>query len=505
MQLTKACKAAWLLSFVAKAFNLRSSSRTDLNGGDEDDQWQACAVEGDVVQLEGMVRFGWGESWVQAPLPRGASCALASFGNDDPAPGIRKVCECMPPSQTATPNNAMVELGTSWTRCANEGDSCACPSGEVRFGATNRWVAAETAGPQAKVAAPSVTCQSTSFGNADPASGINKECWCMLGRSGKPPVNKVAIVMLSRNPPDFEAWLRYHLGYMQVEHVFVQVEDTPWLSEGAPFWSSLPSGYEERVTLWRVAPQSLAQSDSRPADDYETLQARQLRAMSQAKAKCQEMGIDWLIHIDDDELLHAPVHRPVGEILAAMPANFDQAYMPNVEAVYQDAGVKHCFAETQEVNMNRYKFVSYANGKAVVRVKSSNGVEIRPAGPHQWRTMDNREPSSIHLDQEPFGAPLMVVHFESCPMVRWEDKFWELGNTSPERVNRIPFKFYRESIQRMQHCRKTGAALAAGTAECSQDALLKLWESWKTVHDKDLRPEDLMPLRIPWASILSQP
>lgn len=315
--------------------------------------------------------------------------------------------------------------------------------------------------------------------------------------------SKVAIVMLSRNPPDFDAWLRYHLGYMKVEHVFVQVEDTPWLEEGAPFWDTLPGSYREKVTIWRLPTQSLSSTDSRPADDYDTLQARQIRAMAQAKAESQERGIDWLIHIDDDELLHAPMHRSIGELLAAMPANFDQAYIPNVEAIYDNSNVKHCFAETKEVNMNRYKFVSYANGKAAVRVHSASGVEIRPAGPHQWRTTENREPASVHLDQEPFGPPLMVVHFESCPMVRWEDKYWELGNTSPDRINRIPFKFYRESIQRMQHCRSTGAAMAAGSGECSQDSLTKLWESWKTIHDTDLRPEDLMPLRIPWATIMA--
>merc|ERR1712232_776386 len=153
------------------------------------------------------------------------------------------------------------------------------------------------------------------------------------------------------------------------------------------------------------------------------------------------------------------MHRPAGEILAAMSASFSQVYIPNVEAVYKSSSVQHCFAETSTMNRNRYKFTSYANGKAAVRTldqdeeRGNDGDGVHPAGPHQWRTRDNVEPRSIHLEDEPFGPPLMVVHFESCPLLRWEDKYWELGNTSPEKVRKIPFKFYRDSITMMERCK----------------------------------------------------
>merc|ERR1719169_75169 len=100
--------------------------------------------------------------------------------------------------------------------------------------------------------------------------------------------------------------------------------------------------------------------------------------MSRARKIAQETGIDWLVHIDDDELLYVPTHRKVGEILAALPALYRQAYVPNVEAVYKDANVKNCFAESPEVNTNPYAFVSYANGKSAVRVGSANDEGIVP-------------------------------------------------------------------------------------------------------------------------------
>lgn len=308
----------------------------------------------------------------------------------------------------------------------------------------------------------------------------------------------VAIVLLSRRAPDLKTWLQYHLDYMGVSHIFMDVEDSPHFDEA---WQTLSKADQSRVTVWKASATG-GQGDSRPVDDYTTLQSRQLNAMTRAKGACKQMGIEWLIHIDDDELLYAPLHRPIGEILESVPRGFDQAYIPNVEAIYKDANVKSCFTETNKVNMNRYTFVSYANGKAAVRVADDEAI---PAGPHQWRTPQGLELSSIHLDAETFGSPLWLVHFESCPFGRWQDKYWELGNTSPQKVNAIPFKFYKQSISRMMHCRNRKEAgesfLEEKGEECSQTALKDLWTRWKTARNPAIRQQDLMPISIPWDKI----
>lgn len=516
--------------------------------------WHSCADEGDAISQAGRVRFGWAMSWVESTLPSGASCSILSFGSD-PAPSIRKVCECAPIDGTVH-TRLREELGVTWSPCGSEGDTCECASGVARFGYGQRWIISDHFvlfstcqrrtslamvvcrdmvfwGEQlcrfrwsipcrwlkgrwdtmaedrreAPVGGPLV-CSVQDFAGADPASGTQKECWCEQRRAGPALLRaRIAIVMLSRRPPDLKLWLEYHLGYMEVEHVFMQVEDTPQFNST---WNALGASQQGRVTVWRTTPVGTG-SDLRPADDYETLQQRQLKAMSRAKTLAAAQGIDWLVHIDDDELLYAPLHRPIGEILAAMPQGFDQAYIPNVEAVYPSVDVRNCFAETSEVNMNAFTFASYANGKAAVRVADEAAV---PAGPHQWRDVEGRELASIHLDQEPFGAPLLVVHFESCPFARWEDKFWELGNTSPTKVSAIPFEFYRKSIQRMQTCRSKeaptgGATAVARTAPpsllasegCSAEALQRFWAEQKTAANPRLRREDFLPLQIPWGEI----
>ena len=139
--------------------------------------------------------------------------------------------------------------------------------------------------------------------------------------------------------------------------------------------------------------------------------------------------------------------------------------------------------ESEQVNVNRYTFQSYANGKSAVRVAAkeawwrgcfiyrgvrlSTSSQVRPAGPHLWRDGLNQDLQSVHMDQvclfvclfgwlvgwlvgclvglfasktkevvvvfqgdkgsqrdelkEPFGPPIMVVHYESCPFSRWQD------------------------------------------------------------------------------------
>jgi len=407
------------------------------------------------------------------------------------------MCECAGEQQANLLERHMVkdDMGLQWTRCANEGEDCPCDSGTVRFGAVARWVVTEQGAAQGS----HVSCTTQAFNGNDPAIGQHKECWCQVppAANAPPPYNpSVAIVLLSRRAPDLKTWLQYHLDYMGVKHVFMDVEDTPHWDEA---WQSLSKADQDRVTVWKAAATTDSNGDARPTDDYTTLQARQLAAMTKAKAASKLMGIDWLIHIDDDELLYAPLQRPIGEILNSVPAGFDQAYIPNVEAIYDSADVKSCFTETNQVNMNRYTFVSYANGKAAVRVSDD---DAQPAGPHQWRTSQGLEVSSIHLDAETFGSPLWLVHFESCPFTRWEDKFWELGNTSPAKVQGIPFKFYKESISRMQMCRnQKDAGESLQDQRCSQASLKDLWSHWKTAHNPAIKPQDLMPITIPWDKI----
>jgi len=312
-----------IIAPTTQAANLRRKvgSKTGL--------WRPCGSEGEEITEEGLVRFGFGMMWTEGRVPRGASCGISTFGSD-PSPGIQKMCECSGESLVNLGSTTVIkdDMGYKWSRCAAEGEDCSCNSGTVRFGFMDRWVVTE----RNSSSRSSVKCSAAGFGGNDPAQGQNKECFCQIPpASGTAPAknSKVAIVLLTRRAPDLQNWLRYHLDYMGVKHVFMDVEDTPGFDA---VWKSLSQADRDRVTVWTPARDGTP-GDSRPQDDYTTLQNRQLVAMSRAKKESKQMGIEWLLHIDDDELLYAPMQRPIGEILNSVPQGFDQAYIPNVEAV----------------------------------------------------------------------------------------------------------------------------------------------------------------------------
>jgi hypothetical protein len=131
--------------------------------------WEPCAQEGELIPLGGRVRFGYGLAWTEKHLLEGDVCSMAAFGGADPAPGIRKQCEC----SGAEDSKMRPELGEMWVQCATEGGECAC-NGRVRFGAGARWVATEA--PRSGLrASQKIKCNTASFGGSDPYFATTKE------------------------------------------------------------------------------------------------------------------------------------------------------------------------------------------------------------------------------------------------------------------------------------------------------------------------------------------
>jgi len=299
-----------------------------------------------------------------------------------------------------------------------------------------------------------------------------------LHRAGLP---SVAIVMLTRNPPDLLTWLKYHIVHMGIQHVFIKSEAS---LPGASFATQL-GPLSSRVTLQEGI--LLEQ----PRDNYTALQHRQLDFIKYAQQACKEQGIDWLVHIDDDELLYSAQGQLLSEVLAAVPPEYGQVVFQNKEAVYDSAKVANCFRETTRVNLNAHTFVSYANGKPGLRVSVE---DAQISGPHRWSIGGGKKTFPIDTGQ------VMLVHYESCPFSRWKDKMWHLSNTSPEALRKIVFPFYRESIKMMQACHMSGTE---GEHACSDTELEQFWAEHKTAAGPSHL--EIVQIRIPWDSILSSP
>jgi hypothetical protein len=262
---------------------------------------------------------------------------------------------------------------------------------------------------------------------------------------------RVAIVSLTRQPVDFSVWVDYHLRVVGVDCFFVQVEDTP----------SLETEYADHPRV-HVYPY---RRDHRNDDgnQYVDLQRRQVVFIQRVLEDARSMGIDYLLHIDDDELLHVSPrfqHR-VAELveglgLEARPET--DIHFQNVEAVYDDSRGDddggRCFRATTFVDCRKGMCRSYANGKSMGRVSNRR---VRPHGPHHFSG------ATFHVPRD----DACILHFDSCTVHRWRAKFQNLAEkTSPEDTIKIPFPYYRESIE----------AVRGGCPDCGDE----VWRDWTT-------------------------
>mmetsp|Transcript_40520 Transcript_40520/g.106389 ORF Transcript_40520/g.106389 Transcript_40520/m.106389 type:complete len:372 (-) Transcript_40520:121-1236(-) len=293
---------------------------------------------------------------------------------------------------------------------------------------------------------------------------------------------KVGIVTVTKEPANIQRWFQYHLA-VGFDHIYLQVEGTPWIDDiiGKP-------EFVHKITYWRVPEPNVT-------DNYNDLQSRQRIAVQYAvqlaTAPNARAPVDWLLHIDDDELFYVPGH-PVGvpnvkDLFESVPKTYRSVKFRNSEAVYPSAEVKDCFKESTLFRRNGA--TSYANGKSAGRTAGRQA--IMPFGPHDF---DVPNPAVV-LDTSVLPTPPgLVLHFESCPFSRWENKFWSLRKTPAQSLKNIPFPFYRESIWLMNKCgflwggrlpsmdeqQGTNATVAhSADPACHVDALKRFWSSYK--------------------------
>ena len=115
--------------------------------------------------------------------------------------------------------------------------------------------------------------------------------------------------------------------------------------------------------------------------------------MEMAIVMAREANMDWIIHLDTDELLHSVSAKEYSlrQLLLDVPNNVDMVVFPNYESAIERDDIKEPFSEvsmfkknydhvTKETYFGLYKeatrgnpnyFLTYGNGKAAARVQDS--------------------------------------------------------------------------------------------------------------------------------------
>lgn len=149
--------------------------------------------------------------------------------------------------------------------------------------------------------------------------------------------------------------------------------------------------------------------------NYE-LFVKQSLNMEMAIVMAREANMDWIIHLDTDELLHPAGAREYSlrQLLLDVPNNVDMVVFPNYESAIERDDIKEPFSEvsmfkknydhvTKETYFGLYKeatrgnpnyFLTYGNGKAAARVQD----HLRPNGAHRWHNY-MKTPNEIKLEE----------------------------------------------------------------------------------------------------------
>ncbi|PSS33539.1 Glycosyltransferase-like KOBITO [Actinidia chinensis var. chinensis] len=149
--------------------------------------------------------------------------------------------------------------------------------------------------------------------------------------------------------------------------------------------------------------------------NYE-LFVKQSLNMEMAIVMAKEADMDWIIHLDTDELLYPAGAREysVRQLLEDVPRNVDMVIFPNYESSVERDDIKEPFSEVsmfkknfdhlpKETYFGNYKeatrgnpnyFLTYGNGKSAARIQD----HLRPNGAHRWHNY-MKTPNEIKLDE----------------------------------------------------------------------------------------------------------
>ncbi|GMY22601.1 glycosyltransferase-like KOBITO 1 [Fagus crenata] len=219
--------------------------------------------------------------------------------------------------------------------------------------------------------------------------------------------------------------------------------------------------------------------------NYE-LFVKQSLNMEMAIVMARDAGMDWIIHLDTDELLHPADAREYSlrQLLHDVPGNVDMVIFPNYESSVEREDIKDPFSEISMFKRNydhlpkdtyfgMYKdatrgnpnyFLTYGNGKSAARIQD----HLRPNGAHRWHNY-MKTPNEIKLEEA------AVLHYTYS-------KFSDLTS----RRDRCGCKPTKEDVKRCFMLEFDRAAfIIASTA--TQEEMLNWYREHIVWGDKDIK------------------
>ncbi|KAM7263096.1 hypothetical protein ACFE04_000779 [Oxalis oulophora] len=243
-------------------------------------------------------------------------------------------------------------------------------------------------------------------------------------------------------------WMFYHK-VLGVSTFFLFVEGNAASPEVSKVLESIPGvkvifrtkELEEKQAKSRVWNETWLSSFFYKPCNYE-LFVKQSLNMEMAIVMAREAGMEWILHVDTDELIHPAGAREYSlrQLLLDVPSNVD------MESSVERDDIKDPFSEVsmfkknydhlpKETYFGMYKestrgnpnyFLTYGNGKAAARIQD----HLRPNGAHRWHNY-MKTPNEIKLEEA------AVLHYTYA-------KYSDLTS----RANRCGCKPTKEDVKR---------------------------------------------------------
>ncbi|KAL3814770.1 hypothetical protein ACJIZ3_016038 [Penstemon smallii] len=211
--------------------------------------------------------------------------------------------------------------------------------------------------------------------------------------------------------------------------------------------------------------------------NYE-LFVKQSLNMEMAIVMARDAGMDWILHLDTDELIHPAGARDYSlrQLLLEVPRNVDIVVFPNYESSVERDDIKEPFTEvtmfkknydhlTKDTYFGMYKeatrgnpnyFLTYGNGKAAARVQD----HLRPNGAHRWHNymktpneMKFEEAAVLHYTYAKFsdltsrrdrcGCKPTKEDVKRCFMLEFDRAAFIIASTATEEEM---LRWYREHV-----------------------------------------------------------
>lgn len=232
----------------------------------------------------------------------------------------------------------------------------------------------------------------------------------------------IAICSMVRKPFNFDTWIEYHLS-LGVDYIFLRVEDTPELKETLDKYPNVFAYYDNK---------------SNKKNNYWTQMNRQNNLIETIKDYLNKFNINWLIHIDSDELICNK--KSLNDIFNSVDSKYDVVKFQNYEAIYDNDSLENPFFQTKKFkSINK---LAYDNGKSASRVKNLKSKKSdSPVGEIFCPHATEGEVFKLH------NNIAVILHFESATFDIWYEKFLNDSDMDDEAFEKIPFNFYKKSIE----------------------------------------------------------